>query len=596
MRNAYEKLTSDMTRRELLAALGALPGIATAQTYQGMASRNVKAAARSKPSGLPFHSRLVDVAKDAKLTAPVIYGGVATNTYILEAMGCGIAFLDYDNDGWLDIFLLCGTRLDGPPPGATNRLYRNNRDGTFTDVTEKSGLSRTGWACGVTVGDYNNDGFEDIFVTYYGHNVLYRNNGDGTFTDVTKQSGLLEAAVRWGTGCTFVDYDRDGHLDLLISRYCAFDFEKVPKAGADPHCNFKGVLVNCGPRGLPQESLTLYRNNGDGTFVDVTQKAGLDKASRGYGLTTVAADFDNDGWPDLYVACDTTPSLLFRNRRDGTFVEEGLERGVALNEDGQEQAGMGIAIGDYSLHGSLDIFKTHFAADTSALFLNDTKGWFSDTTMGSGIGVENRYVCWGTGFVDLDNDGHPDLLVVSGGVYPEVEKTFPDFAHRTPRFVFRNLGGKKFEELLDEAGPGIAEPHCSRGCAFGDFDNDGDMDVLIVNLNEPPSLLRNDVTGANHWMKVKLVGVKSNRSAIGARVTAAYSGKKQAQEVVGQSSYLSVNDRRLHFGLGDAAIAEIEVRWPNGGVELFKAVEADQLIVIKEGAGIIERSKFHRAR
>jgi hypothetical protein len=583
-----------MNRRELFAALGPFLGISRGQSFGGMSSRNVKPMPRGKPSGLPFAAHLVDVAEQAGLRDPIVYGGMQSNAYILEAMGCGIAFTDFDNDGWLDIFMLCGARADGTPPGATNRLYRNNRDGTFTDVTRKAGLQRSGWACGVTIGDYNNDGFDDIFVTYYGENVLYRNNGDGTFTDVTRQAGLHEPETRWGTGCTFVDYNRDGHLDLFVSHYLVFDSKQVPRTGQDKHCNFKGVLVNCGPRGLPPEGVSLYHNNGDGTFTDVTRKAGLANAQRSYGLTAVAADFDDDGWPDMYVACDTTPSLYFRNRHDATFVEEGLERGVALNEDGQEQAGMGLAIGDYNLDGKLDIFKTHFAADTSALYSNDGKGSFSDVTASAGIGVETRYVCWGTGFADLDNDGYPDLFVVTGSVYPEVEKTFPDSPHRTPRYVFRNLGGKKFEELIEEAGPGVSAAHASRGCAFGDFDNDGDVDILIANMNEPPSLLRNDLSGTNHWIKVKLIGVQSNRGAIGARVIARYGAKQQAQELLAQSSYLSVSDPRLHFGLAEVDTADLEVRWPSGVKERFLHVAADQLVTIKEGEGIVARAQFRR--
>ena len=583
-----------MNRRELLAALGPFLGISRGQSFGGMSSRNVKPMPRGKPSGLPFAAHLVDVAEQGGLRDPVVYGGIQSNAYILEAMGCGIAFTDFDNDGWLDIFMLCGARADGTPPGATNRLYRNNRDGTFTDVTEKAGLQRSGWAYGVTIGDYNNDGFDDIFVTYYGENVLYRNNGDATFTDVTRQAGLHEPEARWGTGCTFVDYNRDGHLDLFISHYLVFDPKHVPRTGQDKHCNFKGVPVNCGPRGLPPEGVSLYHNNGDGTFTDVTRQAGLANTQHSYGLTAVAADFDDDGWPDLYVACDTTPSLYFRNRHDGTFVEEGLERGVALNEDGQEQAGMGLAIGDYNLDGKLDIFKTHFAADTSALYSNDGKGTFNDVTASARIGVETRYVCWGTGFADLDNDGCPDLFVVTGSVYPEVEKTFPDSPHRTPRYVFRNLGGKKFEELIEEAGPGVSAVHASRGCAFGDFDNDGDVDILIANMNEPPSLLRNDLTGTNHWIKVKLIGVQSNRGAIGARVIARYGARQQAQELLAQSSYLSVSDPRLHFGLGEVDTADLEVRWPNGAKERFPHVSADQLVTIREGEGIVARAQFRR--
>jgi len=309
-------------------------------------------------------------------------------------------------------------------------------------------------------------------------------------------------------------------------------------------------------------------------------------------MTTVAADYDSDGWPDIYVACDSTPSWLFRNQHDGTFRAEGLERGVALSEDGLEQAGMGVAVGDYDLDGSLDLFKTNFSDDTHVLYRNDGKGYFNDVTIRAGLGVETRYVGWGTGMVDLDNDGFPDLFVVTGSVYPEVERTLPAYPYRTPRLVFRNLGDGRFEELIDEAGPGVAAPHASRGCAFGDFDNDGDVDVLVMNMNEPPSLLRNDVTGSGHWLKVLLVGVKSNRSAIGARVVARYGSRRQAQEVTAQSSFYSASDRRLHFGLGAATSADLAIRWPNGATETIQGVEANQLVVIREGAGIQLRQKF----
>jgi hypothetical protein len=550
-----------------------------------MATRGITPQPRGKPSGLPFHARFTDVAREAGLREPVIFGPSGRMDYIVESMGCGIAFLDYDNDGWLDIFVLSGTRREGAVPGATNRLYKNNRDGTFTDVTRQAGLTRQSWAFGVTIGDYDNDGFDDIFISEWGRNVLYHNNGDGTFTDVTEQAGLLHPGKRWATGCTWADYDRDGRLDLFVSHYLVFDFASIPPTGRDPSCNFKGIAVNCGPRGLKPERCTLYHNNGDGTFTDVTEKAGIGAPDPGFGLTAIAADLQGTGWPDIYVACDSTPSLLFKNRGDGTFVERGLESGLAVNEDGNEQAGMGIAVGDFDTDGALDILKTHFAEDTPALYRNGASG-FTDVTTLSGLAVETRYVGWGAGMQDFDNDGLPDLFWVTGSVFPEVEKAHPAFPHKTPRVLFRNLGGGKFEELVDLAGPALAEVHASRGVAFGDFDNDGDVDMIIMNINEPPSLLRNDVTGNGHWLKVRLIGVKSNRSAIGATVEAAYGGRKQAQAVLAQSSYLSVNDRRLHFGLGGAPSAELEVRWPSGLREHLGTAPADRLVTVKEGQGI----------
>jgi len=570
-----------LTRRAILQS-----AIVSPLLGQGMATRNIRPQQRAKRSGLPFDARFTDVAREAGLTAPSIYGPVDAKHHMLEAVGCGIAFFDYDHDGWLDILILGGTRFGAPPAGAGNRLYKNNRDGTFLDVTAKSGLARPGWVSGVAIGDYNNDGLDDLFLTYYDRNVLFRNNGDGSFTDVTHEAGLTLPAPQWSTGCTFVDYDRDSHLDLFFTTYVDLDTgAKMPTS-----CDWKGISVHCGPRGLPKGRCYLFHNDGRGHFIDVSKDAGVDQV-RAYGLTAVAADFDNDGWADIYVACDSTPSFYFRNRHNGTFVEEGLQRGVALSEDGAEQAGMGIGVGDYKLDGTLGILKTHFADDTSVLYENNGKGDFTDVTLKSGLGVETRYVCWGAGIMDLDNDGWPDAFIAAGQVYPELEKKAPLFPYKNPRIIFRNLGGGRFEELFDEAGPAIASPHSSRGCAFGDFDNDGDIDIVIMNMNEPPSLLRNDTLGRNHWLKIELEAVKSNRSAIGARVTVRYGGHVQVQELMSQSSFLSVNDKRLHFGLGAERFASLDVRWPNGTKQTFSNVPANHLIVIREGTGVVATRK-----
>jgi hypothetical protein len=572
------------TRRSALSLL-ALPACRLfSQIQSGMASRGIKAAPRGKPSGLPFHASFTDVAGQAGIKAAVVCGHPQRADYVIEAMSSGAAFFDYDNDGWLDILVLTGSRFGDPPANASTRLYKNNRDGTFTDVTKSAGVFRTGYEYGVTIGDYNNDGFEDLFITGWGQNALYRNNGNGTFTDVTKEAGLLNAQSRFGSGCAFVDYNRDGRLDLFVSNYLTFDIDSVPRAGQSKSCS---ESLFCGPRGLPYGRHSLYHNNGDGTFTEVTEAAGIGKVAGGYGLTVVAADFDNDGWPDIYVACDSTPSLMFRNNHDGTFTEQALETGVALSDDGMVQAGMGLGVGDFRLDGNLHIIKTHFSGDTPAVYLNDGKGNFRDGTLRSGLAVETRFIDWGLGVADLDNDGNPDIFVVTGGIYPELRDDY-----HTPRVVFRNLGNGRFEELLGQAGPGVDALHSSRGCAFGDFDNDGDVDVVIVNHNEPPSLLRNDVDAANRWLKIKLTGVQSNRSAIGARVTVHYGDKIQAQEVLSQSSYLSVNDSRLHFGLGSADVADIEIRWPLGRIEKLEKVAANRLIWVKEGSGIVKAQRF----
>jgi hypothetical protein len=577
--------TASWTRRRLLHT------VPTALAPAFLPAKLMAALPAAKPAK-PF-SRFVDVAHSAGLTATMVYGEQESFTYIVESMGTGCAFFDYDNDGWMDIFIPGGRRLENTPPEASSRLYKNNRDGTFTDVTVKAGLTGSGWAQGVCVGDYNNDGFEDLFLTYYGQNRLYRNNGDGTFTDVTAKAGLLYPTTRYGTGCAFVDYNRDGLLDLFVSNYCEIDLDNAPKPSlAVPNCNYEGVATMCGPEGLPKSRNFLYRNNGDGTFTDVSKESGVEGFRGSYGLTVVCIDADEDGWPDIFVACDSTPSMLLMNNHDGTFREEALFRGVALSGEGQQMGGMGAGAGDYNLDGHTDLVKTHFYKQAPGLYRNDGKGNFDDVTIQAGLNKENRFVCFGAGIVDFDNDGFPDILLTTGSVYPEVARVSPRFPARSPCILYRNAGDGTFILMGAEAGPGIEARHCGRGAAFGDFDNDGDMDVLIMNVNEPPSLLRNDAPSGNHWIKIRLEGVKSNRSAIGARVLVRYGGKVQIQEVLSGSSFISANDPRLHFGLGSAATADIEVRWPNGLVETLKAVAANQLISLREGSGQVKGRPF----
>ena len=540
----------------------------------------------------PYPVRFTDVAKQAGLRDIVYYGGVEKVKYIVEANGCGVAFYDYDNDGWLDVLVLSGSRLEGFPKGEepANRLYKNNRDGTFTDITRQAGLKRSGWAQSVCIGDYDNDGFDDLFITYWGRNVLYHNNGDGTFTDVTAQAGVGGDPKGWHSGCTFVDYDRDGKLDLFVSTYLDINLAELPLPGQGIHCTWKGIPVFCGPRGLKGASNILYHNNGDGTFSDVSRKAGILKPSGYYGMTASVTDFNDDGWMDIYVACDSTPSILYRNNGNGTFTDVAVERGVAYGEDGREQSGMGLAIADTDGDGLPDIVKTLFADDMPALYKSEGKGFFVERSMAAGLNVVTNYVQWGIGLVDFDNDTWPDLFYVTGHLYPELDRANPNYPYRGPRVLFRNLGNGKFEHITSSCGPGLTDRHSSRGCAFGDFDNDGDMDILVMNMNEPPSLIRADVDSRNHWLKVKLIGTVSNRTAIGARVRVRSGGSRlQAQEVQSQSSYYSVNDFRLHFGLAASTKADsVEVRWPSGKVDVFRDVAADKLVVIREGDGIVK--------
>jgi enediyne biosynthesis protein E4 len=549
----------------------------------------VKAAVTTGPASTV---QFIDVAERAGLNAPNVWGGIDHKRVIIETKGSGVAFFDYDNDGWLDIYLTNGSRLDahwasGMAP--TTHLFKNNRDGTFTDITERSGLGRTGWQTGVCVGDYDNDGWDDLFCTFWGHNILFHNNGDGTFNDVTRAAGLSQKRGRWGTGCSFVDYDRDGHLDLFVCNFVALDPDHPPTLDSASLCQWRGVPTMCGPRGLPGDTNILYHNNGDGTFSDVSERAGILKPGPRYSISCACCDFDNDGWPDIYVAIDSMPSILYQNNHDGTFTDVAVLAGCAYNADGQEQAGMGIAVADYDCDGWFDIFKTNFANDTCNLYHNNGDGTFSDLSFNSGVGSNTSYVAWGCGFIDYDNDGWQDIVQVNGHVYPEVDRYNFGQSFRNPRIVYKNLGNGVFKDVSAEMGSGISERFSSRGAAFGDYDNDGGLDVLILNMNDRPSLLHNVGGKRRNWIKLKLVGTRCNRTAIGARVRVVTGKHIQMGEVQSGSSVMSQNDLRLHFGLGNSPIADlIEVKWPTTQkMERFTSIEANRILTIREEHGII---------
>jgi hypothetical protein len=542
----------------------------------------------------------LNVARESGLNVKTIFGGEQKNKYLLETTGCGVAFYDYDNDGWLDIFLVNGSRLEGFPPGAepTSHLFQNNRDGTFTDVTAKAGVAHSGWGQGVCIGDYNNDGWEDLFVTYYGKNVLYHNNGDGTFTDVTQKAGVAGKGTRWNTGCAFVDYDRDGHLDLFVANYIDMDLATAPAPESGP-CLYKGVLVACGPPGLQGGKNILYHNNRDGTFADVSEAAGIFRANGTYGLGVLTADFDNDGWPDIYVANDSTASTLYQNKKNGKFEDVAIEAGCALSPDGKPQAGMGLAAADYDLDGNLDIVKTNFAGDTPSLYHNLGGGNFEDATFTAGLGAHTQLLGWGCGFFDFDNDGWPDILICNGHVYPEVQQLKTEAGYAQRKLLYRNLRNGHFADISLQVGPGISDPAACRGCAFGDFDNDGDLDVVVNTVNDFPQLLRCDSKLANNWIKVRTIGTKSNRSGIGARIACVTrvpgesKPHRQIDEVRSGGSYISQNDLRIHFGLGKAEQVDLlEIRWPSGQVDSINDVKANQLLFVKEGEGVIRTMKF----
>jgi len=511
--------------------------------------------------------------------------------YIVESMSGGVALFDYDNDGYLDIYFVNSLTIDLVKSKQKTRsaLYHNNGDGTFTDVTDKAGVGDIGWGMGVAIGDYNNDGFDDIYVTCLGPNHLLKNNGNGTFTDVTEKAKVGDP--RWSTGAAFVDYDNDGKLDLFVANYVDFDVNNLPEFGKGRLCQFKGIPVQCGPRGLKGAGDTLYHNNGDGTFTDVSKKAGVSDPEGYYGLGVICSDFDGDGLVDIFVANDSTPNFLYHNNGDGTFKEIGFVSGLALSADGSEQGSMGVALGDYDHDGRLDLFVTNFDDDYNTLYHNDGKGSFTDVSYAAKVAaVSLPYVGWGTWFFDYDNDGWPDLLVVNGHVYPQLP------TYRQRNFVHHNNRDGTFTEVAAQLGTAFADKRSGRGAAFGDLDNDGDLDVVINNLDGKPQVLRNDGGNANNSVLIKTIGVKSNRDGIGARVKVVSGDLTQIGEVYSGGSYISQNDMRVHFGLEQrTGIDFIEVRWPSGSIERIRNVGANRIITIKEGQGVVEQKEFSHA-
>ena len=579
------------TRLALAVASGLLALLCTVsllRAFQGMATAPLpnRRAPTIQTQLPPIEVDFRDVAETAGLSANNVSGSPAHKKYILETTGQGVGIFDYDNDGLPDIFVVNATTLDGKEAQRpTNHLYHNLGHLRFQDVTSAAGLTRSGWGQGVCMGDYDNDGFRDIFVTYYGHSVLYHNEGNGTFKDVTVEAGLLSSESRWDTGCSFVDYDLDGKLDLVITGYVYFDRDKVPEPGSNGYCQWKGLPVMCGPRGLLPGRNLLFHNEGSGKFSDVSQVSGIGKPTGCYGFTVSASDFDGDSYPDLYVACDSTPSLLYRNKRDGTFEEIGVQSGVAFNEDGQEQAGMGVAIADYDEDGYPDILKSNFSDDTPNLYHNNGDGTFEDRVYQSGVGAHTQYLGWGVHFIDADNDGRKDIIIVNGHVYPEVDGSKLPTRYKQPRLFYWNVGGGKFIDRSDRAGPGITTPNVSRGSATGDLDNDGSVEIVINNLGGRPTLLKNFGTHKN-WLLTQCVGTHCNRDAIGARVFVYVGGRCVSGEVQSGTSFLSQNDARLHFGLDrDSRYDHIEVVWPGGRRERFEGGAANRVVVLKEGAG-----------
>ena len=537
----------------------------------------------------PSLPTFTDITASAGIHFKHINGSPEKN-YIFEAKGGGVCLLDYDNDGWLDIYFVNGNTLEDVQRGVNHpsALYRANGDGTYTDVTTAASVAGRGWGMGCAVGDYDNDGLPDLYVLGVNGNVLYRNAPEHRFDDATAKAGL--EGGRWSTSAAFVDYDRDGRLDVYVANNIQVDVRKSPLSFPGPDCNYRGTRVMCGPGGIPGALDSLYHNNGDGPFTDVTVAARVHEPVPRYGLGVAVGDYDNDGWPDIYVANDSTPSYLYRNNGDGTFEEGALLAGVAVSDDGMEQAGMGTDFGDYDNDGWLDITKSNFAFQYSNLYHNEHDGRFVDRAASvAGIAVPTySLVKWGTKFLDYDNDGWKDIVVANGHVYPYLRHTPPGGeTYEQPRLLFRNLGNGRFADVSRESGPGILQARSSRGLAAGDLDNDGDVDLVVVNIDDTPSILRNDGGNARSWLTVKLRGTASNRLGLGARIIATTPELRQIAEATTSGSIYSASDSRVHFGLGAATQADLEIRWPSGKVQTLRGIPVNQIVVVDEAQGIV---------